>query len=137
LADPVCLLPVPGFGLLALTPDELRTALSRGRELARGTDIAAPGPEGDGGSAVRSEGHSEPLLTADELGKATGTAPSWWESASSRNQVPHHKIGRFTRFSLREVLESGALQGNRRVIGEAQHTKVETLPLARRLRANK
>jgi hypothetical protein len=128
--SPVCLLYAPGFGLLAMTPEELQQAVSRGREATRGIDAAALGFAPDGTAPAKPEG----LLDAEGMADATGVPASWFESAANRGDIPSIKFGRWRRFDLQQVLQSGALHGKERVIGQAQVRKVDELPVARRLR---
>jgi hypothetical protein len=84
---------------LALTDDEFEAARQRGLELM-------PTVAGDGG-----ERGSE-ILDASGMEAATGVPASWWLEAARQGTVPHFKLGKYIRFSLREALE--AAKGRRR-----------------------
>lgn len=132
MTETLCLLPVPGVGVLGLTPEELQRALSRGREAARGPDIAAPGLAADAGHA----GGSETLLDAQGMAAATGVPASWFETAAARDAIPSIKFGRWRRFDLQAVLASGVTVRGQRIIAREAPKTLPQLPLARRLRNN-
>lgn len=46
---------------------------------------------------------TEPLLDADEAAKAIGVSARLLEDLARSEQIPHHKIGKFTRFRISEV----------------------------------
>ena len=63
--------------------------------------------------AVRKEihaavnGHKESgLLTPEELADKLKIPVSWVYEQSRQNKIPTHRIGRYIRFDLRQVLES-------------------------------
>lgn len=96
MADHV-LVVVPGLGPIALTPDALRTARAKGRELL-GEEPAA------------FVGTAPVLLDADQLEKRTGIPASWWMSQARERRVPHQRIGRRVRFDLADVMASDAVR---------------------------
>jgi len=51
-------------------------------------------------------GHREPLLTAEELGERLQVPVSWVYEQSRLGNIPKHKLGRYIRFNLQEVIES-------------------------------
>jgi hypothetical protein len=122
--------------------EALNAALADGHALAQRLGIPIPGlaAEPIPGLAAEpshgrsSEDHSAQLLTAEGMEQATGVSASWFESAANRGDIPSIKFGRWRRFDLQQVLQSGALHGKERVIGQAQVRKVDELPVARRSR---
>lgn len=106
-------------GLLALTTDDVQRALSR-------ADRVLPVERlGTGGVASVT---TEPLLDAEGIGAATGTAASWWLAAANRDDVPHYRIGRFVRFRLSEILEAAPKIGKRRQVGR-EHKAAAAVPI--------
>ena len=53
---------------------------------------------------AKGNGISE-LLTADELAKALKVSPTWIYERSRMGSLPTHRIGRYIRFELNEVIE--------------------------------
>ena len=51
-------------------------------------------------------GHREPLLTAEELAQRLKVPVSWVHEQSRLGNIPKHKLGRYIRFNLQEVIES-------------------------------
>jgi len=89
---------VPGFGPLAMTPEQLRSARAKGRELL-GDDAPAP-----------TAATSPALLTAEQLEESTGIPASWWMSQAREHRVPHQRIGRRVRFVMADVMASDAVR---------------------------
>lgn len=85
---------VPGVGPLALTPEALRNALARGREVLGETASGAP---------VRAEAAPE-LVDAAELERRSGIPASWWMARARERRVPFRKVGRYVRFDPVEAL---------------------------------
>ena len=79
---------------LALTDEEFEAARERGLRLM-------PVP----GSAVL----DDEILDAQGMEAQTNVPATWWLEAARQGTVPHLKIGKYTRFSLREALEQGSL----------------------------
>lgn len=79
---------------LALTQAAFREALERGREMVV---VTAP-------SAAQKDDAGD-LLTAEELAGRTRIPPQWYLEAARQGRIPHHRIGRYRRFKLSEVLE--------------------------------
>jgi hypothetical protein len=91
MADRV-LIPLPGIGTLALTDEAYRAALEEGAQRT-----AAPGASAPTTAA--------PLFVdAEEMGRLTDTAPSWWESASRDLDCPSIFVGRVRRFKVADCL---------------------------------
>jgi len=127
---------IPALGWVQFeSVEELHAKLASGRAALGGADGRTHPSEADDDHGRGQDGGCERLLSADELGQATGTAASWWENAASRGAVPHFKIGRYTRFRYSEVLAGGYLKGKARVLGDAQVSTQSELPAARRLKA--
>ena len=57
---------------------------------------ASPAPQGE---------TSETLLTPDELAQKLSVPRSWVYEQSRQGKLPTHRIGRYVRFRLSEVLE--------------------------------
>jgi excisionase family DNA binding protein len=54
-----------------------------------------------------SNGHKESaLLTAEELAEKLRIPVSWVYEQSRQKKIPTHRLGRYIRFDLHEVLES-------------------------------
>ena len=51
------------------------------------------------------------LLTPDELADKLKIPVSWVYEQSRQNKIPTHRLGRYIRFDLHEVLESQKKQG--------------------------
>ena len=57
--------------------------------------------------AAASNGHKESaLLTAEELAEKLRIPVSWVYEQSRQKKIPTHRLGRYIRFDLHEVLES-------------------------------
>ena len=82
---------------LALTDEEFEAARLRGLELM---------------PVAVTTGNSAEILDAQGMQAATGIPASWWLEAARQGAVPHFKLGKYIRFSLREALE--AAKGRRR-----------------------
>jgi hypothetical protein len=97
--DPSCLLTdviviAPGIGPLALSPESLRAALKRGRELL-GEPVA---------EALATADASPTLVSAEVLAQRSGVPASWWMAQARERRVPFRKIGRRVRFDPMEAL---------------------------------
>jgi hypothetical protein len=92
---------VPGLGPLALSPDDLRAARAKGRELA--SDMESAPATGNGAE-------SSPLLDAEQLQARTGIPSTWWMAQARERRVPCHRIGRRVRFDYTEVMASDAVR---------------------------
>lgn len=57
-------------------------------------------------AAAGNGGDSPSLLTPEELAIKMNIPLSWVYEQSRQNQIPTHRIGRYIRFNLAEVLES-------------------------------
>lgn len=91
---------VPGIGALALTPEALREAQARGRELL-------PDPAGAVQLAAQSR---DVLLSPEELEERTGIPARWWLDQAREHRVPHRRIGKRVRFDFAEVMASDAVK---------------------------
>jgi len=56
--------------------------------------------------AVGQNGHYPDLLTAETLAEKLKVPPSWVYEQSRLRKIPTHKLGRYIRFDLHEVLAS-------------------------------
>ena len=54
-------------------------------------------------------GHSPTLLKPEELAEKLKIPVSWIYEQSRQGNIPTHRLGRYIRFDLQEVLRSGAL----------------------------
>lgn len=52
------------------------------------------------------------LLTPNELAERLKVSVTWVYEASRQGKIPTHRIGRYVRFDLREVLESQQKRGD-------------------------
>jgi len=120
----ILLLPVAGLGVVALPPQELHAALSRGRGAFGQADIGTPRSAPQGGI-------SEALLDAQQMSAATGVPASWFESAARKHLIPSHTFGRWVRFDYDEVF-AASRAGIPRL---REMPGVPALPLAKRLRS--
>jgi hypothetical protein len=84
---------------LAFDEEVFEAARLRGLEMM---PPASPGP-GESGAGI---------LDAGGMEAETGVPASWWLEAARQGTVPHLKLGKYIRFSLREALE--AAKGRRR-----------------------
>jgi excisionase family DNA binding protein len=57
-------------------------------------------------AASNGNGHSLELFTPEELADRMKLPVSWVYEQSRQGNIPTHRIGRYLRFSLTEVLES-------------------------------
>ncbi len=57
-------------------------------------------------AAMGRDGHQPELLTADELADRLNIPLSWVYEQSRMGKIPTHKLGRYIRFDLHEVLAS-------------------------------
>jgi hypothetical protein len=90
---------VPGLGPIALTPDALRAARVKGRELVGETETTIAPPT-----------TAAPLLVdASQLEERTGIPATWWMAQAREQRIPHQKIGRRVRFRLDEVMACEAV----------------------------
>lgn len=90
----------PGIGTLVLTTEELRSARARALELREAVEpTRTPDPPADAS-----------LVSAEQLQLRTGIPASWWMSQARERRVPHHKVGRYVRFSVAEVMDSPAVR---------------------------
>ncbi len=98
MTDHVVLIPVPGLGTLALELEQYRAALAAGAEL---TGAAPPS----------STPTDEQLLDAEQAASQLRVTARWLEDGARAGIVPHVKLGRFIRFSVREVAEHFRVSG--------------------------
>lgn len=82
---------------VALSPEELRTALDRAASLGLGPIASPAQPCMDGGSAA------ETWLTSEQLQAATGICSTTWEARAKSGEVPCLRVGRSVRFKLTEI----------------------------------
>ena len=57
-------------------------------------------------AASNGNGHGAELFTPEELAERMKLPVSWVYEQSRQGNIPTHRIGRYLRFSLTEVLES-------------------------------
>ena len=81
----------------AFTAEEFEAGVKRGRALARSTATAAP------------SGAPEPLLTGEQISEVTGIPGPWFLDQARLGQIPHIKLGKYSRFRLSEVVQHGAV----------------------------
>jgi excisionase family DNA binding protein len=92
------LIPLPGVGTLALTLEQYREALTTGAEFGAASRTSAS-PMDDA------------LLDSGQAAARLGVTPRWLEDMARAGIVPHHKFGRFIRFSVREVAAHFRVKG--------------------------
>ena len=63
-------------------------------------------------AASNGNGHGAELFTPEELAERMKLPVSWVYEQSRQGNIPTHRIGRYLRFSLTEVLESQKKQNN-------------------------
>jgi excisionase family DNA binding protein len=63
-------------------------------------------------AAANGNGHGADLLTPEELAERMKLPVSWVYEQSRQGNIPTHRIGRYLRFSLTEVLESQKKSGD-------------------------
>ena len=90
-----------GNKCLALTRDQFREALERGRELVEGTTATPSGVNADA---------PERLHTAHEMEQRTNVKAAWYLEGARRGDIPHHRLGRYVRFKFDEVLKCSRFQ---------------------------
>jgi len=56
--------------------------------------------------AVNGHKTEDPLLTAEKLAKRLNVPVSWIYEQSRQGNIPTHRLGRYIRFDLHEVLDS-------------------------------
>ena len=81
------------YGPIALTADELRSALERVRSLVPDNDR----PD-EASRAQRAE-----LLDADATARLLGVRPSWLLKRARERQIPHVRVGKYVRFDPDDV----------------------------------
>ena len=97
---PSALVLIPlGAEFLALTPAELSKARERARE------VLGPGWGADGGA----QASPELLLTSEQISEVTGIPGPWFLEQARLGQIPHIKLGKYSRFRLSEVAQHGAV----------------------------
>lgn len=84
-----------GNRALGLTREEFAAALERGRDFTTPQQTHVD------------RGDSESLLTAEELQAKTGVPASWYLEQARTGAIPHVRLGKYRRFLLTEVVESG------------------------------
>ena len=62
--------------------------------------------------AANGNGHAAELFTPEELAERMKLPVSWVYEQSRQGNIPTHRIGRYLRFSLTEVLESQKKKGD-------------------------
>ena len=53
---------------------------------------------------ARAISRANPLVAADEAGKLLGVPPRWMMEQARAGKLPHHKLGRYVRFDLDELI---------------------------------
>ena len=89
------LIPLPDGRWLALTNEELCTALRRaeGMGFPPNAAPAAPLVAGD-----------EPLCDSRAMGERLGVSAEWCEAAAARGEIPSVRVGRYLRFDPAQVM---------------------------------
>ncbi|MGH8507396.1 MAG: hypothetical protein ACREVH_01555 [Gammaproteobacteria bacterium] len=88
-----------GTQVLALGRAEFDAALKRGAELM--------GEKGTRPERGMLRDTSEALVSAEEASKAAGVPKAWLLDAARQKRVPCYRLGKYVRFRLSEVVESG------------------------------
>lgn len=94
---------------LALSQDQIRDAIERGRRMA-----------GELSQQSCVEVVQDRILDADGMQAETGIPASWFLEQARREKVPHVRAGKYVRFRLNEVLEAlsaGLRPGDRLSVG--------------------
>jgi len=84
------------YGPLAMTPDEIRDALSLASDLLPAADIGRD----DASGAERPH-----LMDAREVARLFGIAPTWLLQRARERRIPHYRAGKHVRFDPDEVRE--------------------------------
>jgi hypothetical protein len=95
------IIPLPGLGTLELPRDVFERHLLRPALTAPASTLA------------------DELLSAEQMEGRTGIAASWWMTQARERRIPFHKLGRYVRFSFREVTACDAYK--RRAIDDTGH----------------
>ena len=82
-----------GGAWLALTHEQYRAALTRGRELV-------PAAIAEQGALVVEE-----ILDAEGMQGRTNIPASWWLEQARKGEIPHLRAGKYVRFELQKTLE--------------------------------
>lgn len=97
------LIPFGSTGALALSPEEFKAALERGREFM-GAPVERP---------VERVNGDEPLLCAEDASRAASVPKAWLLEAARQGRVPHYRLGKYVRFRASEIAESSRISGRR------------------------
>lgn len=93
---PIIVLSSP-YGPLALTADQLRSALLLGDDLAP-VETAAQAP-----STQTSSANGTTLVDANIAARVLGVGPTWLLQRAREQRVPHYRIGKYIRFDPAEI----------------------------------
>jgi excisionase family DNA binding protein len=134
-AEPVVLLPSPGGGWLALTPQQFQDAAARASRLM-GDGYFGPPPAlapKEGRSRAAGDISEEPLLTAAQMAERTGVPASWFEVAARKDEIKHYRVGeRWVRFKYSELFDQLRLKGKCRRIGHTHSSGVAYISRGRK-----
>jgi len=84
------------YGPMALSVDDLRSALATARRLVRNLEVlpeARPSGHPDGSS----------LVDANDAARILGVPPTWLLQRAREWRVPHYRIGKYIRFDPAEI----------------------------------
>jgi hypothetical protein len=95
--EALVIIPLGPGEFLALTPAELAQARDRARA------VLGAGWAGSNVAAVTTQS-PEKLCTAKEMEGLTGVPGTWFLETARGGAVPHHKLGKYVRFQIAEVL---------------------------------
>jgi hypothetical protein len=98
MADRIAV-PLPDGRWLALDREAFDAALVAGAELTAG---ALPS---------RALPAAEPLVDADQAAAQLSVSARWLEDSARAGIIPHHRLGRFTRFRVSEIAAHCRLEG--------------------------
>lgn len=59
----------------------------------------------------------EPLLTADEAAMLANVPKAWLLEAARKGEVPHYRLGKYVRFRLSELADTGRKPTDRKYAG--------------------
>jgi excisionase family DNA binding protein len=85
---------------IALSRETFEDAIVAGTESV--TAVSAPRPAGD---------VLEPLLDAEQAARHLGVTARWLEDSARAGIMPHHRLGRFIRFKVSELVKHSYVAG--------------------------
>lgn len=98
MSEPITIVVLPSpYGPLALSVQDFRAGLVAGRVL---TDH----PNADSLPCLNRDGEESKLLDAIGAAELLGVKPSWLLKRARENQLPYHRVGKYIRFEIDELL---------------------------------